>query len=373
MRILILSCNIGQGYNSAAVAIEEYFSEKGVACDIYDALCFISSRISKSVSEWHTRICRNAPGLLRLGYHYADIHRDVFRAESAAYKFLTQSTDKLYHFCCAEQYDAILCTHVFSNLMASDMRKKYDYCIPAYFVATDYTCSPSTGQGEVNRYFIPSIELEQEFVKCGLPKGSLIASGIPIRGMFFDRVPKNIAKQSFDIPADHQHILMMCGSMGDGPIKKMVKLFSKRLSDKQELTVVCGTNKVLYQQLLRKYSFHKNIHIHGYIENIALLMYSADLYLTKPSGISVTEASAIGVPMVFVNAVAGCEKYNMHYFIQHGAATTAKTPEELVRLSFSLLNSPDTLEHMSAASRNACCGNGAQSIYNILSSAVHEV
>lgn len=372
MRILILSCNTGQGHNSAAAAIKEYFSEKGVACDIYDALCFISDKTSKTISEWHTRIYRNRPGLFRWGYHYADVHRGVFRAESAVYKFLTQSTDRLYHFCRAEQYDAVLCTHAFSGLMVSDMRKKYDYGIPAYFVATDYTCSPSTEQGKVNRYFIPSAELAQEFVKCGLSKESLIASGIPIRGMFFDRVPKNIAKQSFDIPADHQHILLMCGSMGCGPIKKIVKLFSKRLSSKQDLTVVCGTNRALYQRLAKKYSSYENIHIHGYIENVALLMYSADLYLTKPGGISVTEASAVGVPMVFINAVAGCEEYNMHYFIQHGAATTAKTPGALVRLSFSLLSSPDTLEQMGAASRKACCGNGAQNIYNILSGVIRE-
>ena len=41
---------------------------------------------------------------------------------------------------------------------------------------------------------------------------------------------------------------------------------------------------------------------------MALLMDSADLYLTKPGGISVTEAASMRLPMVFIDAVAGCEE-----------------------------------------------------------------
>ena len=126
----------------------------------------------------------------------------------------------------------------------------------------------------------------------------------------------------------------------------------------------------LYQELVRKYFHHQRIHIYSYIDNIALLMYSADLYLTKPGGISVTEAATVGLPMVFINAVAGCEEYNMHYFIQHGAAVTVKKPKALVRLSLSLLADPYTLEHMGTAARNSCCGNGSQIIYRMLSTTI---
>ena len=62
----------------------------------------------------------------------------------------------------------------------------------------------------------------------------------------------------------------------------------------------------------------------GYTKFIPLYMDSADLFLTKPGGISVTEASAKALPMAFINAVAGCEQYNMDIFIRHGFAFTKK-------------------------------------------------
>ncbi len=67
----------------------------------------------------------------------------------------------------------------------------------------------------------------------------------------------------------------------------------------------------------------------GYTKFIPLYMDSADLFLTKPGGISVTEASAKALPMAFINAVAGCEQYNMDIFIRHGFAFTNTYVKEL--------------------------------------------
>ena len=77
-------------------------------------------------------------------------------------------------------------------------------------------------------------------------------------------------------------------------------------------------------------------------------MDSADLYLTKPGGISVTEATRKRLPMVLVNAVAGCEDDNLRYFTALGAAVTADTPEELSALCLSLLADPQALSAMAA-------------------------
>ena len=41
MRILLLSGNTGEGHNSAAKALKEYFEEKGCHCDIHDGLQYM--------------------------------------------------------------------------------------------------------------------------------------------------------------------------------------------------------------------------------------------------------------------------------------------------------------------------------------------
>ena len=40
MKVLVLSCNMGQGHNTAAKAIKEEWERRGVTCDMKDALSF---------------------------------------------------------------------------------------------------------------------------------------------------------------------------------------------------------------------------------------------------------------------------------------------------------------------------------------------
>ena len=44
MRILILSCNTGEGHNSAAKAIQEVLTARGVFSEMTDGLAFFVSR-----------------------------------------------------------------------------------------------------------------------------------------------------------------------------------------------------------------------------------------------------------------------------------------------------------------------------------------
>ncbi|MFR7461994.1 MAG: hypothetical protein ACLUW8_14630 [Subdoligranulum sp.] len=43
-------------------------------------------------------------------------------------------------------------------------------------------------------------------------------------------------------------------------------------------------------------------------------MQASDLFLTKPGGLSTSEAMAAELPMVLIDAVAGCETHNLNFF-----------------------------------------------------------
>ena len=61
MRVLILSCNTGEGHNSCAAAVKAEFESRGDSCIIMDALTFISNGTSKFISKWHVRLYRYFP------------------------------------------------------------------------------------------------------------------------------------------------------------------------------------------------------------------------------------------------------------------------------------------------------------------------
>ena len=57
------------------------------------------------------------------------------------------------------------------------------------------------------------------------------------------------------------------------------------------------------------------------------------------------------LPMVFIDAVAGCEEYNKDFFLRTGGAVTGQTPKEIARTSLRLLSDKDALERWRRARR----------------------
>ena len=70
MRVLILSCNTGEGHNSCSAAIQECFEAQGVHCEVTDALRFISKGASELFARVHVAMYRHFPGLFRHGYSF---------------------------------------------------------------------------------------------------------------------------------------------------------------------------------------------------------------------------------------------------------------------------------------------------------------
>ncbi len=366
MKALILSCNTGEGHNSVSYAIQEAFFAHGQTCEIVDVLSFLSKRASKFICDWHVRIYRHIPSAFSRGYRFAESHPGVYEEKSLVNKFLASGSKKMHAFLTENLYDCVICPHVFSGLMVTEMlrrcpMKELETC----FVATDYTCSPMTDESSLDWYFIPDEQVASEFCAVGIPQNKLvITDGIPVRCGFLSRTPKEEAKERLGIRPTSKHLFMMGGSMGCGPIGELVDLLAERMPPDTVLTVICGTNHRLLKKLEKEYGGSASIRALGFVDNIPLLMDSADLFLTKPGGISTSEAAAKGLPMVLIDAVSGCEKYNLHYFCELGGAVTADSTEEIASLCAAILSDRTRLAKMSDSFKKE--GNAADDIYRHL-------
>lgn len=328
-----------------------------------DAFRFLSPTVSRLISFVFVGIYRHLPGLFRSGYQYSEEHPGVFRQRSGIYRLITAGAERLHGFIRDGGYDTVLCTHVFSALIMTEVLRRYQPALRTAFVATDYTCSPSCAESTLDAYFIPDESLVEEFAGCGIPRDKLIPTGIPIRQAFFLPGDRAAARRELGLAPDCRHLLIMCGSMGCGPIRRLVSLLADRLPENSCVSVICGTNDSLRRSLEQDHAARPQIRVYGYVQNVNAMMDSADLYLTKPGGISTTEAACKRLPMVFVNAVAGCESHNMRYFIQRGAAATAGTPEALADLALRLLEDPAALAEMGAAFQSFADRSPAELIF----------
>lgn len=370
--VLLLSCDTGQGHNSCACAVKEYFEDRKISCEIRDSLDFISKGFGRFMSWGHSFMYRHIPGLFRWGYKYSKDHSWVFKQNSGIYKILTIGAERLYSYIADRKFDTVICTHVFSAIILTYLLKRHQISVKTAFVATDYTFYPGMEACDLQKYFIADESLSSAYHDLGISRERIKASGIPVQQKFRRQTEKEEAKQKAGIGRKNKHLLMMCGSMGCGPIAKMLKHIVNRLPVDVEVSVICGTNKRLYRRLSARYKDYPRIHVIGYTEDVPLYMDSADLYLTKPGGISVTEAAVKNVPMAFINAVAGCEQYNMDFFIEMGAAFTADSAAELAVKSIITLKKDRKRKQMEAALRDYRQTDGAECIFYEMNETEHQ-
>ena len=362
MRVLILSCDTGGGHNACGEALRESLEELGAFCQMENALAFISDFTARAIDHAFTLMYRHFPSVFRFGYRFAERHPRVFSNGSLIRNLLSAGAENLHTFLRENRFQIVLCTHVFSALMMTDVLRTHGRFVKTGFVATDYTCSPGCAQSDLDIYFIPHNSLADEFIRKGVPADKLAVSGIPVRKEFYASEDKNVLRSRMQIGTYERHAVMMCGSMGCGPIKQIVRELSALMPKNCFLIVICGTNRTLREKLEEMFVGDPRIMVRGLVRHVAMWMDSADLFITKPGGISTTEAACKRLPMLFINAVAGCEAYNLRFFLRRGVAATASTPKEIARQAVRLLVSSERLRQMASRYEGAAVIPAAHAI-----------
>jgi len=374
-KVVIFSCATGEGHNSCSKAIAEEFLSHGVPCDVVDGLSFISDGTAEFVGKVHAYVYKNFPELFGTGYNYTGKHPSAVGGDkSVIYQFLSLGAKRMYYFFVENGYTAIICPHPLLHLMIGEMYKRYPVTAPSFLVATDYTCSSGTNLSKLDYCFIPDESLKDEFISGNITEDKIIVSGIPVKKQCYTHMDKSEAKKSVGVGANNRHLLVACGSMGCGPIKAVACKIADCLTEGQEMSIVCGNNKSLLMNLSEKFADNPRVHPLGYVDYMPRLMSSADLFLTKPGGLSSTEAAVKGLPMVFVNAVPGVEPHNMEFFKRLGGGMSMENDDEdaLSALCVELLKNKERTDKMSAALKERFKDNAAEIIYSFVMQKLEE-
>ena len=365
MSTLILTCNTGEGHNSCAKAIKEVYDSHGEPCEIVDALIFVSEWFSGFAHRVHTSMYQKHPKVFKVGYVFTQKHNGLTTARgSIPYRILERGVERLHDYIVGHHITNIICVHPLLMMLLTALQQKYSIDCRTAYVATDYTCCPGIKDSQPQICFVPDQSLADEFICGNISPDRIIPAGIPVRQQFYKTMEKNAAKRYLGIPEQKTHLLMMCGSMGCGPVDELLALLHDQVD--AYVTVVCGTNEELQRRLAQKYAACSHIHILGFVEDMSLLMDSADVFVTKPGGLSSTEAAVKCIPMVFINAVGGCENYNLAFFVARGGAAAGETPEETAQLCKELIRDPQKRSTMTAALQQLRIPNAGEIIFKTI-------
>jgi len=370
MRILLLSGNTGEGHNSAAKALKEYFEEKGCQCDVHDGLQYMRFSCGNFISWGHITIYRKLPFIFAIGYRYAQwlqrrrpYQKMLNKRAKRLSRRLSPHRRRLKEFIDQGNYDAVIAVHSFIAQMTSELRCCGCLDIPSFFLSTDYSCYPGVNQMELDAWLIPHRNMIPQYVSLGLPEDKLVPVGIPIRSEFMEKQDKAEVRRRLNLPEDKKIVVLSCGSMGASSMGRLVVSLAETLPDNALLVAICGNNKVLERNLSRLIRSDK-VMILGFVDRMSSYMDAADLFITKPGGLSTSEAVHKRVPTILVHAVPGCETGNLEFLTSIGCAAYAKGPISAAKMVKEALSGEKNLDYLAEKCAQEFTENASELIYN---------
>ena len=363
MHVLVLSCNTGGGHNSAGSAVLEALEARGHTGERIDFLALAGEKVSEMVSGAYVGVVKNAPAVFGVTY---EVGRAVSTAEhflgvrSPVYAACAQVIPDLEKYLAEHPCDAIVAPHTFPAMALTEMKRRGMALPLTVAVATDYTCTPFFEEEDCDYTLIPSALCLDEFARRGIAREKLVPMGIPVSEGFHRRLGRGESRKLLDLPADGPLILVMGGSMGAGHITQLTRCLLYLTPKDVHIAAVCGSNEKLYDSMRRKFGDEPRVSVVGHTDQVARYMEACDLLYTKPGGITSTEGAVMGVPMVHMKPIPGCETRNRQLFTQHGMSVSARSILAQAVKGWRLLGDRERCTRMVEAQRHQVASDAAE-------------
>lgn len=361
-KILILATSIGAGHIRAAQAIEAAGrSLDNCEIKVIDFLRYLSPALSKATEEAYYAATKHIPRAYKFLYDLED--RPAAKLKSIQAKV---GSGKMFRLLMDEKPTAVISTH----FMPAGCISEFDFAGPKAVVLTDYVPHPIWLYRNTDLYFVAHDEMKDYLVKSGIEAEKIQVTGIPIKQEFsqsFDRVE---LRRELGLDPDLPVILITSGGHGIGPLKEML-LGMRQVKMPAQVVVITGNNEPLREQLLAvkaEHDFPCPVTILGFVSDIHRWMAASDLLVSKAGGLTVSEALAVGLPMLVVRPTPGQEDGNTDFLLERGAGIYVQDEERLPMVITGLLRAPRRIEGMAAAAREAAKPDAAAKIIATVSS-----
>lgn len=359
--IILMYISEISGHHSATIAIEKAIRMRSPDTQILNINAFrYTNPISeKVVNQIYTTVIKRTPKLWDMIYDNPEVKKRLDKIKDFVHKMNTPKFTRLFR---TFTPDVVICTQAFPCGMVADYKKTCDPNIKLIAVMTDYVPHSYWIYDTVDFYITPSEEVSQRLVLKGVPPEKVRALGIPFDPKFNVAVDKTKVYHKLGLSPDLKTVLIMGGGQGLGPIKTIVKSLEKAKCDFQEI-IVTGINKKLYKSLKKKVKkYKKKIHLLRYVDYVNELMSVSQVIVTKPGGITTSEALSKRLPMLILRPIPGQEENNTVYLTGKNAAIRLSAPEEITGLIDDLFTDEHKLKTMADAAGALAKPNAALDI-----------
>ena len=361
MRVLIATATAGGGHLAASAALAEAWKNRSPKDTVeqVDILDFFPALQRKIHSEGYVKLAGHAPEVWGMVFKETDKPKVARRLTRIRRFFPSASRSRFQRHIEEFAPEVVFCTHylpleALGLLREKNPRKRTDAERAAsrplvVSVVTDFEAHALWMDECVDLYCVAAESTGARLMARGARPESVVATGIPIARRFSQVVDRKAVRRAMGIREDFPIVLLLSGGFGMGPITEVMTQIDKTPAAFQVIAVA-GRNEELRRELAVQECQHP-IRVLGFANNVHELMAISDLIVTKPGGLTTSEALAMGKPLLIVNPIPGQEAANSDFLLEHGAGAKVNRVEDLPFRIEQLLASRK-LEEMSAAAKS---------------------
>jgi len=336
MKILVVYATAGAGHKKAAQAIYEGLKARGHEGAVYlDVLKYTDRLYRKSYSKTYTFLITRTPWLWGFFFWLTGL-RPLFGLLQIVRRWHNSLHAAAFHrYLVKEQFDYIFSTHFLSNEVAAYLKRTGRIKSRLICSVTDFDVHPIWLSQGVDTYTVASEWTKKRIIALGVPDNRVAVTGIPVLEKFSSHQDIGPLKEKLRLQDFVFTVLVATGSFGIGPIEQIIEALAGF-----QVIVVCGHNRSLYTRLRRKEK--KLVMVHGLVDNMDELMAVSDAMITKPGGLSISEALIAGLPLIFFHAIPGQESHNIRALKEHGVGISGCRIREMKTVLENFRDSPET-------------------------------
>lgn len=311
-RVLFLSVDIGAGHYQAARAVRREW--RALLPDSRTRLVnFMSDRddfFDAVVKKAYMGMVNKFPALYRLLYSLSK-GRTVSRGASRL--LALPNISSLYFVMRSFRPDVVVATHPIPAAAAAFLRYMGAPPFLLAAVVTDFVAHSLWVVPGTDMYFVAAEETKAQLLAWGATV-PVHVTGIPVN--------RDFAAPAGAVPAAAAEpvVLVMGGGLGLGPLTDIVAALD---ASDQPLRLWClvGKNRALARRLRRyRRQARHAVEVIPFTRQVPSLMRRAAMVITKPGGLTVSEALNLGVPLVLFQPLPGQETDNAIFLTQRQAA-----------------------------------------------------
>ena len=302
-RILLMHVTTaGSGHYRASRAIEQTATQLDPHATVVNVNAFeyASSFVRWAISRTYLSLIRHQPDVWEYLYDNPDVHRRVQFFRALLHRYQAAKLERLLD---RVRPDVIVCTQAYPCGMVADFKKHHNLRVPIVGVLTDYAPHLYWFHDTVDLYVVPSVQVKRRFATRGVDNSRVRVMGIPIDAGFVRPTDRDATARRFGLDLRQPTLLIMGGGTGFGQIREMVSSLDI-LPFSCQMVVLAGTNRRLLGWLQSHRFRHRMIPL-SYTDKVADLMDVATLLVSKPGGMTSSEALAKHLPLVIANPIPG--------------------------------------------------------------------